>query len=301
MSAEDALRCYRELCEIADTATPPDSTPPDSTPPGTAGGSGGPPARGATVDDRTADARRVDTLIDLILGAAAGQHPEAATPSVRGGARPARGPKPRCRLDVTVAWTTLAGLDDEPAYLGGYGPIDADVARELAADATWRRLLTDPATGTVQNVGTTRYTPPAAMATLVRARDQICRWYGCRQPVSRCDLDHTVPFLHGPTASWNLAGLCRGHHRLRTHTRWRADQDNDGLISWTSPTGLHATTEPRPGDLHPPRASRRSAQPSAARPSPARRGSARPSATQRRDKSGTDPPDDQAETGSALA
>ena len=258
LPAEDALCCYRELCELADTAAPP---------PGTAAAADSDPALAtgsAVADDRTADARRADTLVDLIMGAAAASwHPDVAAAGAHApGAPPAalrRSAPPRAsndrgqvRLDVTVAWTTLAGLDDEPGYLGGYGPIDAATARELAADATWRRLLTDPATGTVLDVGSTRYAPPAAMAALVRARDRTCRWYGCRQPVSRCDLDHTVPYPHGPTATSNLAGLCRGHHRLKTHTRWRVEQDHDGVLTWTSPTGEHVSTEPWPRDLHPP-------------------------------------------------
>ncbi|MBM4524727.1 DUF222 domain-containing protein [Rhodococcus hoagii] len=36
---------------------------------------------------------------------------------------------------------TLLGFDDAPGYLSGYGAIDADLARELAADATWKRIL----------------------------------------------------------------------------------------------------------------------------------------------------------------
>ena len=40
------------------------------------------------------------------------------------------------RVDVTVGAGTLLGLDDKPGYLAGYGPIHAEVARELAADGT---------------------------------------------------------------------------------------------------------------------------------------------------------------------
>ena len=96
------------------------------------------------------------------MGAAAGSH---------------RGP-----VHVTAPWTTLAGLDDHPAHLTGYGPITAEQARELAADATWRRILTDPASGTVRDVGRATYTPPAALAEFVRVRDGHCRFPGCRHP-----------------------------------------------------------------------------------------------------------------------
>ena len=68
----------------------------------------------------------------------------------------------------------------------------------------------------------------------------------------RCDLDHTVPHPGGPTAKTNLADLCRGHHRLKTHTTWRVRQDDDGVLTWTSPLGHTVTTEPWPRDLDPP-------------------------------------------------
>lgn len=68
-----------------------------------------------------------------------------------------RGVRPN--VHVTVAATTLLGLDDEPAELGGYGPIPASVARELAQEGTWRRILTDPTTGTVVETRP-RHVPP---------------------------------------------------------------------------------------------------------------------------------------------
>ncbi|MBA3524434.1 MAG: HNH endonuclease, partial [Geodermatophilaceae bacterium] len=45
----------------------------------------------------------------------------------------------------------------------------------LAADGTWRRILTDPASGPVPDVGTPTYSPPAAMTRHVRTRDSTCR------------------------------------------------------------------------------------------------------------------------------
>jgi len=43
----------------------------------------------------------------------------------------------------------------------------ADVARELATDATWRRLLHDPTSGELLDVGRTTYRPPAALAEFI--------------------------------------------------------------------------------------------------------------------------------------
>ena len=52
-------------------------------------------------------------------------------------------------VQVTIAATTLMGLDDQPGELDGYGTITATMARHIATDptATWRRLLTDDEVG----------------------------------------------------------------------------------------------------------------------------------------------------------
>ena len=59
----------------------------------------------------------------------------------------------KATVNVAVPFTTLLGIDDEPGVLHGYGVIHPVVARRIAADATWRRLLTDPATGAVRDYG----------------------------------------------------------------------------------------------------------------------------------------------------
>jgi hypothetical protein len=144
----------------------------------------------------------------------------------------------------TIPFTVLAGLRHDPAYLHGYGPITAQAARDLAADATWRRIITDPASGTVLDVGRTTYTPPAGLADHVRTRDRTCRFPGCRQPAARADLAHTIAYPNGPTAKHNLGALCRGDHRIKTLTTWTVTQDDQARLTWTSPTGQRHTTHP---------------------------------------------------------
>jgi Domain of unknown function (DUF222) len=145
------------------------------------------------------------------------------------------------RVGVTVGLTTLLGLDQLPGELAGYGPIPADQARELAAQGTWRRLLTDPVTGALLDYGTTRYTPPAHLAAHVVARDQTCVFPGCRVRADRCDLDHRVPFDadggNGATSDANLSALCRPHHRLKQQRGWRLTGYADGTLAWRTPTG----------------------------------------------------------------
>jgi Domain of unknown function (DUF222) len=138
-------------------------------------------------------------------------------------------------------------LGDDVATLAGYGVITAHQAMRLAArDATWRRLLTDPVTGAVIDLGRRSYKPSAALADIVRARDPYCVFPGCSVPAERCDLDHRVPFPEGPTSRENLNPLCRHHHRLKHESAWTVRRDTDGSYSWTSPREVEYVNRPPP-------------------------------------------------------
>jgi hypothetical protein len=151
----------------------------------------------------------------------------------------------RPHVQVTVAWTTLFGLDELPAELAGYGPITAETARRIAADATWRRLLVEPRTGRFDELSVDTYEPPQDMADHVLARDKTCRSPGCRQPADRCDLDHRESYPRGPTAAANLDAECRGHHGVKTHTDTVVVADGQGGLRFTLPSGRSYT---RPAD-----------------------------------------------------
>jgi hypothetical protein len=150
-------------------------------------------------------------------------------------------------VQVVVAATTLAGVDDDPGYLGGYGAINADLARRLAHEqgATWRRILTDPRERTVLEFGRRRYRPPRPLAEHVRARDPGCVHPGCTARSLRCQLDHIVPWRAdgdrvgegGTTCRCNLAPLCIRHHRLKTKHGWTYLRDEDGAYVWQAGTG----------------------------------------------------------------
>ncbi|MDZ4249379.1 MAG: DUF222 domain-containing protein, partial [Candidatus Nanopelagicales bacterium] len=117
---------------------------------------------------RRIDQIRADTLTDLILNNPTG----AAATGVE--------------VNVVVGLDTLLGLAEDPGEVTGLGPVPAPVARELAADGTWRAWITDAASSTVISTGSTwgylplagEYTPGAALARLVRAREPYCRHPG---------------------------------------------------------------------------------------------------------------------------
>ena len=115
--------------------------------------------------------------------------------------------------------------------------VPAMTAWALAAGGTWRRLVTDPASGTVVDVGRARYRPPAGLADLVRARDRACVFPTCQTPAERCDIDHLTAWSQGGTTSLdNLVVLCEAHHRLKHTPGWALTKDQTtGTLSWHTP------------------------------------------------------------------
>ncbi|MGH3528599.1 MAG: DUF222 domain-containing protein, partial [Pseudonocardiaceae bacterium] len=260
LSAPDATAAYQRLCQLA--------------------------RRFGADDPRGMDARRADLLVDLLTGrrcAATGDCPydcdghcqeasagdacadaeagDGATDAMPAGHDPApsawaedccgatcggAGPgKPL--VSVIVPITMLLGLDEQPAELVGYGPIPASLAREIAAEGTWRRLLTDPVSGTLLDYGRTTYIPPLGLADFIRARDVYCRFPTCQQRAATADLDHTIPYeaRSGSTSEHNLHAGCRHHHRLKTHAAgWDVEQHPDGRVTSTTPTGHKYTSWP---------------------------------------------------------
>jgi hypothetical protein len=85
------------------------------------------------------------------------------------------------------------------------------------------------------------------MRNLIEVRDQDCGFPICRRPVSRCDLDHTVPYDQGGlTCPCNISGGCRHDHRMKGSTAWRLRQPAPGTLVWTAPSGLSWTVTPAP-------------------------------------------------------
>lgn len=221
-----ATRIYRRLTALALGLDPDDPDPGpglgDSRDPADPGSGLGHPRDPA--DPRSLDQRRADVLTDLILH------------------RPAGAGEPVGEVAVIVDLATVLGAADNPAGLPEGLPVPAEVAREIAADRSWRAWITGP-DGTVVATSARTYRPSASLARLIRAREPHCRMPGCRNP--RTDLDHTVPFPAGPTDHENLHALCRRHHRMKHGTRWRLTNHPDGY-TWVTPAGISHHDSPHP-------------------------------------------------------
>ena len=132
LPSEVAAACYDRLSELAKQAKTPGDT-------------------------RTADQRRADTFVDLLLGTKTGGGVQA-------------------NILVLVRETSLLGVDDESGELVGTGPLPADVVRDIAQNpaSVWRRLLTDAASGVVTDLGRTKYRPTTSLDELVKLRALSC-------------------------------------------------------------------------------------------------------------------------------
>lgn len=186
-------------------------------------------------DQRRADQVRADAARDLLLH---GTLPDGSGFAATASVRPT--------VHVTVPVLTLIGASEAPGLLDGYGPIDADTARRIAAAApSFTRILTHPVSGTVLDVDRTTYKPPADLKRWLEVRDGTCRFPGCNRRAARCEVDHTIDWQHdGRTAFDNMAHLCSLHHHLKHETSWSVQHVADGVMEWRSPAGRTHVTHP---------------------------------------------------------
>jgi hypothetical protein len=191
-------------------------------------------------DQRTLAQLRADVATDLLLRGWIPGDPAFAR----------LGKPPTAVVNVVVSLSTLLGADSGIGHIPGWGALSAQQSRALALEAgsIWTRIVTDPLTGRAIEATAGTYRVPAAMATQIRTRDQVCRAPGCEIPADRADLDHTIEWkpagLGGPTAESNLAAVHRGHHNLKTAGFWDSEQSPDGTLTWTTATGRTVKTYP---------------------------------------------------------
>ena len=221
-------------------------------------------------DDRTRGQVMADTLVGAITGqgtaaptastdATSTEAGATSTDAASTGATTTRGggggggPVVVVRLVMTDR-ALLAG-DDEPAFIPGYGPVPADLAREVLAraqDQVWlKRLFTDPGTGELVAMDSRARRFPEALRELLVLRDQTCRTPWCDAPIRH--LDHATPAAAhgGPTSAANGQGLCERCNYDKQAPGWTTSPHPDSrpgghLIETTTPTGHTYLSRPPP-------------------------------------------------------
>jgi hypothetical protein len=193
-------------------------------------------------DDRPMDQIRTDIYLGLISGTYTGPGPIHR----------------RGVVELTADLPTLMGPAERVGELAGWGPVIADIARQIAearahdGETVWRYSITDPFTGRLLHHGTTRPPGPGSSGgtnrdprrrptprqrAFVAARDRTCRGPGCRVPASRSEIDHRVDHAKGgPTRVWNLDAECGHCHDLK-HSGWITGRNPFDDTTWTSLLG----------------------------------------------------------------
>jgi hypothetical protein len=186
----------------------------------------------ATGDPRGLNQLMADRLVELVTGlAAADQRP--------------------VRADVVLADTTLLGMDDESGWVCGYGPIPAEVARQLIMGAhdtglaSLRRLYAHPRTGRLVAMESRSSRFPDGLAELIGLRDHgRCRRGWCDAPIR--DSDHAKGRVEGGETSFaNGQGHCEACNIAKEAPGWTArprpapdgQRDDIHTIETTTPTG----------------------------------------------------------------
>lgn len=154
-------------------------------------------------------------------------------------------------LYVHLSESALTGCADGAlARLEGHaGPITVDQVRAWCqTPGSTTQITVKPVIdlAAVHTVGS--YEVPAALAEQLALRDRTCVFPHCTRDARSCDQDHIEPHARGgPTASHNLAPLCRSHHRLKTHGEddgWHYRMLHPGSYLWTTPGGHQVLRDP---------------------------------------------------------
>ncbi len=213
-------------------------------------------ARGAQAreqlgSEESADARRAKAVGDmarhqLALDLASGDDPDHR-PQTNG--RPVLPAAREVVLYVHLADAALHAHGLAPGSLDRIAQVEngdhlalLDQIKAWCADSH-TRVTVKPVIDLNERIWVPGYDIPDRLREQVVLRDKTCVFPRCGRSARRCDIDHVIPYDHtdpaagGQTASDNLAPLCRRHHRLKTHGRWRYRMTNLGVFEWISPHG----------------------------------------------------------------
>jgi hypothetical protein len=157
---------------------------------------------------------------------------------------------------VVVADDVLFGHQEDAAHLDGFGPIPAELARELATTASeqglaeLRRLYAAPTSGALVAADSRSRCFTPALALLIDLRDQICRTPWCDAPIRHHD--HVVSAAdEGETSLANGQGLCEACNYAKEAIGWRARPAPGArhTVEGTSPGGqtYRSGAPPLPG------------------------------------------------------
>ena len=187
-------------------------------------------AQGTEDEPRTLDQLRSDVGLDLLVGCL--QHQSRSRRPI---------------VDIRVELTTLMEMDENPGEVPGFGPVVADIARQVSEQqhSEWRFYVIDG--DQIVSNGTTRRRPSRPQRRRIETRYPHCVFPGCRNPSTHADLDHRQRWTDGgPTTDHNLNPLCDHNHGSKDNGGWRLELIDEVTFEWTSPLGIKHLVEIEP-------------------------------------------------------
>ncbi|MFC4785964.1 hypothetical protein ACT8ZV_15915 [Nocardioides sp. MAHUQ-72] len=175
-------------------------------------------------DERTLTQLKSDLALDLLIGRSQGVPAPAY-------ARPV--------VNLTVPVQTVMGLSDDPGVLAGGTVVPAGLARAIAADpdATWHRMLTDPA-GRMVELSTTSYKPTGPIWRHVVAQWTTCYEPACDRSAAQVEIDHRTPYPRGATTPGNLWPACKRGHTAKHAPGFTIEQHTTGSYRLRTAAGF---------------------------------------------------------------
>ena len=182
----------------------------------------------ASGDPRSRDQIMADTLVERVTGQSSATDVNA-------------------ELQIVMPLDTLLDVHDHTSVeLDGYGPLPADLARDLVASSKgrswWRRLYAAPVGGPLVGGDPHRRRFDGHLRKLIMWRDRQCRDPFCDAPIRH--IDHIQRYSDsGLTVYPNGRGECERGNYAREMPGWKVDPVFSGLdgrahaIKITTPTG----------------------------------------------------------------
>ena len=183
---------------------------------------------------------RGQVMADTLVARVTGRDPAVTAPAVA--------------VRVVMTDRALLAGSEDPAVIPGYGPVPADLARDLLArseEQLWlRRLFTHPSTGELVAMDFRSRCFPDALRELIALRDQTCRTPWCNAPTRH--VDHAIPAAAGgATDVANAQGLCERCNYDKQAPGWavqahRTSRPGSHAVETTTPTGHSYLSRPPP-------------------------------------------------------
>ena len=193
------------------------------------------------------DARRATALGEMSRTQLALSFEQAGPSASSGTATTTTSPVRPVTLYLHLAADALTGANPVGRCENTRTPISTEAIRAWCGhpDAV---VTVKPIIDLAGHVRVDQYELPDRLKELIDQRDGHCVFPCCTMSARGCDHDHAVPYddsdpARGPTCSCNVAPLCRGHHRLKTHTPWRYQITEPGVYAWTTPHGYRLVVD----------------------------------------------------------